>query len=428
MSIKLKGILVKHKINIIFFLLAILISLLFFDRYFRVELGGDAKGYWIHAKKITENPSYLINSPDFGQLEPMHNIIIGFIRMLPGNDRIILGIIQVLLFVFILLLLYNFSLEFGSKIFAFLVVFWTLTSYRYYSYVWNPNRDIWIFYFVTLLFYYAFKYYKDNHLKNLIFFSFISGIVLLTDMRYFAHIGLLCLLFMIVPSIRRFEKIKRIVLILIIIFIVLFPWIYRQYKVFGEWMIISKFRCEVFTKFLNKDEYKNTAHYYGEQYSLKRGRANLQKRIKEGTLDKEVYERLMEKDRYYSKHKLIGMLVKAYEFWRPCNFSYFMMPLSYKKSIRDPWSFQHNLDGILHIGILFPFFVIGVIYSFKRKNWFLIMLFVMLAGHTLMHALTYVQERYRLIILPYYFIISFFGLFNLLYYLRNKIGAKPKNE
>jgi len=425
---KFKIIPVKYKVYILIFLIAVLISFLFFERYFREDLGGDAKEYWIHAKQIGRNPSYIIDSPEFGQLEPMHNIIIGFICMLPGNDRITLGIIQVLLFAFILLLLYNFSLEFGSKFFAFLVVFWTLTSYRYYSYTWNPNRDIWVFYFVTLLFYFAFKYCLVKDYKNLAFFSLLSAIILLTDMRYMAHIGLLWLLFMLIPSIRLTEKIKRNIISLIVVAVVIFPWVYRQYRVFDEWMFISKFRCEVFTKFFNKKAYQKTLHHWAGTKGEIRSKANLLKRIKDGTLDKNVYDRLMKRDEYYFEHKFIGRIAKAAEFWRFYNFDYYMPPLIYRKSIRGPWSLQHNLDGILHIGILLPFFVIGVVYSFKRKNWFLIMLFVMLAGHTLMHALTYVQERYRLIILPYYFIISFFGLFNLLHYLRNKIGAKPKNE
>jgi hypothetical protein len=425
MAFKIKSeFLVKHKIHILLFFLVIVISLLFFNRYYQEELGGDASGYWHFARQIAENPLFIINSPDFGQLEPVHNVIIGLIYMLPGNPRINLAILQILSFFFILIILYNLSLEFGSTLFAFLVVFWTLTSYRFYVFIWNPARDIWVFFFVTILFYFAYRYFQKTDMKNLVFFALIAGIVLLTDMRYFAHIGLLGILFLFIPSISAMQKVKRTGLLCVIIMSVIFPWIYRQYQVFGEWMFISKFRCEMFTKFLNKDKYKSTIHYSGEQKSIKRSIAYLEEQVDQGNLDRELYEKLMRRDQYYFKNKGVGILVKTFEFWRPFNFGYFMMPLVSRKSIRKPWSLQHNLDGILHIGILFPFFLVGVFQIFRIRNLFLIMLTVMIAGHTIMHVLTYVQERYRLIIIPYFFIIGFYGLFYMINYFRNKYISK----
>ena len=410
----------NSKIYLIIFFLVIVVAIIFFNTYFRTEISGDCIDYWYHSEQIAKNPTYILNSPEFGQLEPVHNVIIGFIRILPGNDRINLGIIQAVLFSLILLLVYKFSLNFGNSLFAFLVVFWTLTSYRFYSYVWNPNRDIWVFYLVTLLFYFAYQYYRNKDYKDLILFSLISGVVLLTDMRYLAHIGLLWLLFLTVSSQKILERGKRGVLILLIIIIVIAPWLYRQYKVFDEWMFISKFRTEVITKVFDKESYKKTIHHWAEQRGEQKTRKLLLERIENGTLDKSVYERIMKKDDYYNSHKLIGRLAKAGAFWKVYSFDYFMMPCVNRKSISDPWSLQHNLDGILHIGILIPSFIIGIFYSVKTKNYFLIMLAIMLVGHTTIHALTYVQERYRLIVMPYYFIISFYGLFNLINLLQNK--------
>ncbi len=414
----------KNKNYLIIFFLSIIVAIVFFNRYFETEITGDAIRYWNHSEQIALKPSHIFNSPEFGHLEPIHNIIFGFIRMLPGNDRINLGIIQAILFGTILLLLYKFTLNFGNSLFAFFVVFWTFTCYRFYEYVWNPNRDIWVFYFVTTLFYFAYQYNKKKDLKNLVWFSIVSGIVLLTDMRYMAHIGLLMLLFLFIPKIRFFNKIKRTFLIVVLIGAIIFPWIYRQYKVFDEWMFISKFRSELFTKVFNKKDYSNTIHHWAEQRGEQKSREQLLEQIENGTLDKSVYDRIMKKDNYYNKHKLIGRIAKAGAFWKFCSFDYFMMPLVNKKSIRVPWSLQHNLDGILHIGILIPFFIIGVFFSFKTKNYFFIMLVIMLIGHTFLHVFTYVQERYRLIIIPYYFIIGFYGLFNIIHLFQNKFINK----
>ncbi|MBN2461104.1 MAG: glycosyltransferase family 39 protein [Candidatus Cloacimonetes bacterium] len=394
---------------ILFFTL--LFCLIFFRTYYQQELGGDLVDYWHHAGRIASSPGYLLHSPEFGQLEPLHNIIIGILRILPGDDRISLGIAQSLLFALVLILLYKMSLHFGGDVLALLVVCWTMTSYRFYSYIWNPARDIWVFYGIILLYYFSLRYFFNGRLRDHLIFCLCCGLLVLTDMRYIMHIALVALLYLFFTRNSLKAKIRDLLLLVFIPLLIITPWIIRQKSVFGEWMFISRFRMELFTKvFADREDYQHTLHYQAEQRTLEKSGQRLLDRVEEDSLTREVYDRLMSKDAYYKTHPLPGRLVRLGAFWKFCNFRHFLLPLSNRKSVSDPWSWQHNLEGIIHIGLLIPLFIAGVYFSFKLKKWYLVMFLVMLAGHTILHAFTYVQERYRLIIVPYYFLLAFWGL------------------
>ncbi|MFQ6008248.1 MAG: hypothetical protein ACE5K8_04775, partial [Candidatus Zixiibacteriota bacterium] len=73
----------------------------------------------------------------------------------------------------------------------------------------------------------------------------------------------------------------------------------------------------------------------------------------------------------------------------------------------------------LSFGILFAFAVAGVVMGFRRFR-LVRLLLLLIVAYTLLAALFFFNSRFRLPLLPYYFVLSAFGLVALIQFVRSK--------
>ena len=176
------------------------------------------------------------------------------------------------------------------------------------------------------------------------------------------------------------------------------PMIIRNYKVYGEIVLISPQTIQITKKF-----WKSNLDYY--TLSLKDQVIHKQMYYEDKFLDPELYEekfynfrsneaikdeggKLPYKYGYYEKY------LKAFiHYWQPVYFSssYLFDGFRYQK-----WSIRHNVSSLLFYGIFLPFYFLGIVMVFKEKNKLGIFLASIPIMHCAMHVyITLALERYR---------------------------------
>ena len=167
-------------------------------------------------------------------------------------------------------------------------------------------------------------------------------------------------------------------------------------------------------KAIYPERFKDTWIYKKEQAERNRiltdNSMNLKhkKIVDDGKLTKtEVNEMINRENR---KSNLRKRIEYALLMWKPFQFEYTYEPLKTFKDITPPWSLLSNINRIITIGILIPFFIVGIVNIIAKKDLFGIGLLIILMIHTLIHAYTYMQPRYVLPVLPCMTLIAARGI------------------
>lgn len=78
------------------------------------------------------------------------------------------------------------------------------------------------------------------------------------------------------------------------------------------------------------------------------------------------------------------------------------------------WSLRHNLVSILNFGLVFPFFVVGLVFAVLNKNRTGLMLALTVAGYFLIRSYLGGDERVRVPVDPLIILIAFYGVMALI--------------
>jgi hypothetical protein len=138
--------------------------------------------------------------------------------------------------------------------------------------------------------------------------------------------------------------------------------------------------------------------------------------IKSGVLSMSQIERMI--DREELKPGWIKRVEYGLSMWLPLNLKYHYMPLTVFREIAPPYSLLNNINRIVFIGILLPFYLIGFLFACRSREWSLIFIAIILIVHTAVHSFTYVDQRYLLPVLSLFTLTSFYGIYNSLKELR----------
>ena len=228
--------------------------------------------------------------------------------------------------------------------------------------------------------------------------SVTFSILIHTDERFLFFTPLFLMLFIIVKNTSLINRMKSILIWFVLCALFASPMIIRNYKVYGEIVLISPQTIQITKKF-----WKSNLDYY--TLSLKDQVIHKQMYYEDKFLDPELYEekfynfrsneaikdeggKLPYKYGYYEKY------LKAFiHYWQPVYFSssYLFDGFRYQK-----WSIRHNVSSLLFYGIFLPFYFLGIVMVFKEKNKLGIFLASIPIMHCAMHVyITLALERYR---------------------------------
>ncbi|NVO21386.1 MAG: hypothetical protein HXX13_16920 [Bacteroidetes bacterium] len=375
---------------------------------------GDSSYYFQTAELIKANLNNLFTSQEIGIGESLNAIIIGILIKLPFNDFYEIFFFQILIYGFTGLFLFKFTEEYIGQKSAWIVAFFYLVNNKHWQHIYIMKPGVWVVFWISLVLLYAIRLFKDpGNRKLLIIYSLLIGALILTDMRYIPHIAALS--FMILLPLKPFGlAFKKMLAIAGLVLLTITPWIVREYYVFDRFIFISDVNTIVFQQTFAPEKFKESWVYKGEIHKLDSiilpdGR-NLQHEglIKEGKLSREQVNYLVAKEN--SKSNFRQRLEYGLSLWVPFKFRYSYEPKTTYKPIQAPASKANNLNRIIMLGILYPFFFIGLFVIARKKDMFGLGLILMLIFHFFLHMFTYTDWRYLLPVLPVITLISVMGL------------------
>lgn len=440
---KLSGLMEKHKQGSLLASLFIigLLSGLYFSK-FKIE--GDAVYYYNAANLIKDDFRHLLHNENIGILESLNAIAQGILFLLPGNDIWSVYIFQICIFALTGLIIYKTSLFFLSEKWSLPVVIFFGLNYKIWRMIYSFKPDLWCIFFVSWCFYIIMVTANEPlKFRNWIITGISFGLLLLLDMRYAPYMFILfCFLLFSVKELT--SRLSKMLIIPLLAFLTIAPWLIRQYSVFNKVILISELKTLMVSKALNTPYYNHViekkhiiaglsedeAFKVGNKIGLSpsdiifiresllidsaKNEKWLFKRywpyIKSGSLSLPQIEKMIAMGE--AKPGWIKRLEYGLSMWLPLSLKYHYLPLTVHKEIAPPYSLPNNVNRVFFIGILIPFYLAGILFAARSKEWRLIVITVILIVHTAIHAYTYVDQRYLLPVLPLFTLAALYGMYH----------------
>jgi len=365
--------------------------------------------------------------PDIGMVvTPVYSAIIATVYMVFGEKPAAVYILQILMNLFIVLIFYYLLKKFSNSIFAFSVSVFL----SFYYVLWRMNfslmMEISSILFLFVIAYFTFRFLQNFNKKEFFIITVLWSLLIFMNNRFIVHFCILYLFWSIIFLINRKFPIQNQVYAAIILIFVLLPWHIRQYTVYERFVIFKPLR----TGFLNPDlvgkfmgdEIKSAKEFKSYEYYIEHVKdatirpENKKKFLKEFTIEK--YNEL--KNRFESRTRFDRYLLNFFENFRITR-TKISLSGGVDSRITPPASKIHNTVNLLFLAPAFFLFPLGLFYSFKNRSLFFISLIVIVFSNILVHTILFCLDRYRLLTVPFIFLISAYGLYQLFFnYRMNK--------
>jgi len=310
------------------------------------------------------------------------------------------------------------KIMFGKTI-AILSSVWTLfyvNSIRWVPTLLKENLIHFLFaLFVLLIIVY---FIKEKNYLYLFLISFVFSLLIHTDERYIVYFLIILTVIFFRNNLSLKHKIFSVIFISLLTILFMTPWLIRNYEVYKRPVLLSERTSPLIDKYLG---YKNPNNFSQE---IQISDATLDSILKGiPVCDMTVYNLIQRGMSYGTLPVRHSKPEKAYidfkELWRPFRFSNMWVSEGFRPE--GKWSLSHNISVILTYGILLPFFIIGMFLFLKEKNVLAIVLFLIVAIHTLLHiTIVLSQNRYRFPIDIIIIVLAFYGLINLVNIFKSK--------
>jgi len=253
-------------------------------------------------------------------------------------------------------------------------------------------------------------YNNKKTLFNTILSSLIFSVLIHADERYIVYCPIF-LLFIFFTSLHRI-KYKLAGIWIVILLITMIPWTVRNYKQFGEIVILSPRTTSFTSKLWGTDFAK--MHFSSED--------SMQRKIISNQDDA-----IQAKNKYGVQPRIYGKYEKYYKafihYWKP---TYFKLTYIMYGNRPVKWSLSHNISSLIFYGIFLPFYLFGLFLSIFRKKWLIVYLGSIPVFHSLLHTLMlWPLERYRL---PMSFLIVLIAIWAINDFISNRLNSKNTIE
>jgi len=246
-----------------------------------------------------------------------------------------------------------------------------------------------------------------EEIKNLIFFSVASGLLILTRGEFV----LIFIIIFLFGAISKKIKLYSLIKIILIIFLIISPYVIRNYIHFNQVMLVKSFG---FNLWKGNNELSRVQGFENFDISFKK----LESKI--NNLEKNKYYELNRDDIFLNEAKknLIENPLRYFNLYLKKIFSFYFIDFN---STYPNYYNYFNIFPALIFGILsFP----GLFIFFGKKNvkYNYITLYLLL--NLLIFSIFFILPRYKLIILPIQIIIAS----NFVCYFLGKMGKKDKKN
>ena len=315
----------------------------------------------------------------------------------------------------------------------------------------------------------------NTYILPIIFFILIH-----IDERFFTYFPILVLLFLLFDNTGYKNTLKKSIIFISCTLFLMLPWLIRNYYVYDRVIILTemtarftdpilgygdkdnlredelfklnsdsihKFTVDVFEYYMNQC---NQEHRLNLDLLLKNYKLHIDNDFGQYMSSQEkadfaktgidsILVGLKPKPQYFYNTTLYyitgglkyNLRPYAFTFWerRWVEFKEYFRPFRlYRGYIGDGfrfqviWSFRHNFFLGITYGILLPFLFIGIFYVVKNNNKYGLILLILILVHMIIHVFLYhARNRYRIPTDAFIVIISFYGIYNLIDHLTNKL-------
>lgn len=299
-------------------------------------------------------------------------------------------LIQILLSTFSVYLFYTLNQNFFSKKISAINSFF-FSAIPINIYVCGQISSINLQVFLSIVFLnFLFLIIKNQENKNIIFFSIISALLILTRGE-FILVFLLTLFFLFFKS-----KIKMVnfIKILVIMILIISPYVVRNYLVFNEVVIVKSLG---FNLWKGNNELSSVEGY--EDLSKKEF---VQLKLKIDNIKKDKYYEINRDNVFLkeAKDNLINEPLRYINLFFKKLFSYYFV--NFKSSYPNYYNIFHLIPALI-LGVLsFPGFIIAL----KKRSFNLNIFLFYLCINLLIFSFFFILPRYKLIILPTQIILA----------------------
>ena len=373
--------------------------------------------------------TYWLKSADFlGSLrEPGYPIFIAITYFLFGKENFFaVYVFQALINTLTIFIIYKLAFKVFDKKVAFLAFFWSGLYGFYLFFNSQLIREVLICLFIVLFFYFCYLWLNNISIKDIFFASLFYFLLIHTDCRYLYLLPCIFILLLIYKNL--IKGISEFLVFMFIVIILSMPWVMRNYKVYHNFVLINsyyfkpesnvikgfKFAEHITRKpvinITNNPDYPSDK----ERALIKRGQnPNNRSAAEIAAITSNVYPPSTFWGRAFFHCK---------QLWMPCMFSGAYTPFPFCKFIK--YSFRHNVISLIFYGTLLPFVFIGFIMLTVKSKKIFLFFFLPTFLHTLIHALTWGEYRFRVPIDFFLIILAAFGIITAYNYLCKYLKIK----
>ncbi len=348
---------------------------------------------------------------------PGFSLIIAFSFKVFGEKFFPIIALNALISALLCVLIFYICRELVNEKVAILAALWSTFYILFIIYTPHVLKENWLAFLFPLIIFLFLKETKRNKISLyfLILFSVLYAFLIHMDERFFTYFPALLIGFIFLDRDSWKKGLKKALVVFSLILIFMVPWLIRNFNVYDRVVILTERTAGFTDKFFGyKEEVEKLKNKEHEILALWEKATELLLEGKEVTFKVSYLDNLKTAIKLgYIPHRFSRLekwISEFKELWRPFRFKGGFVGDGYR--FEGPsWSLKHNLSVGLTYGLLLPFFLMGILFILKNKNWYGIFILLIIVIHTVVHVvMAHARNRYRIPIDAFIITIAFYGL------------------
>lgn len=376
-----------------------------------ITLSFDEKIYYEIAQALLDGRSYTENTPlkwDIGEiLMPGYSFIMFGFFYLFGNNLFSFIIFQTVLAgisIYFFYLIANRSI----KINPYIALLFTLMLLAYYP-LWRQTfmtfKEVFTIILMVPTIFYLHLFFKRGKPKDCVILYILFAILVAVMNRYIAHVLLFTFalgIFIILKGGYKEVRLKHLLLSGFLFLAVMAPWHYRQYLVYDQLVLFSPTRSENASE--PSDTKKEPVSYEeAKKTIMESGFSDYRKKQTLKNFTPELYQDLI--DDYHERNTFEVFFSRLKGFFSVYE-NDFRLGYGTDSRFTPPASLFNRLANTLVFGTCFLLMIPGLYFALKRRNYFILAMYIFFFSHVALHVYVHYLHRYRMTILPITIIIA----------------------
>ena len=337
---------------------------------------------------------------------------------------------------FIPVFVYLIAKRIYDKRIAVLAAFWSILYILFLKYTLTAGKDLWMtLLLLTCTYLIVRQIEKEGHGIQIVMLSITYAMLIHLDER-FLIIGPVFFAFLLFLRGKNLKaKLEKSFLFVGMVFVLMIPWLMRNYHVHDKIVLISLRTAKYTDKLFGYDQVENfpshERRWYISTSDIEAIKDNNVTSTIENELDEQQVDAIKNGVLPHKFNYFETCLASFINFWEPIDISYGYYHTGYR--FDGKWSLKHNLSVAIFYGVMLVFSILGFPLLFKKQKHLTLLILIVIVSYSFLHifVIPFTTYRYRIPLDPYIIIAGCYGLvffFNSLFTRFFKTGGKIKTN